>query len=209
MCPRLRHLLMTSTALLALGTMPSGAQPTGGNVVGGTATISGAGTNSVIVNQSSDRAIINWNTFNIGTGGSATFNQPGASHVNRVTEDSALGDRRHPHRQRVCVVINRDGAAGRNAVITTAGFSPRPTTSQRRLHGRPDGFNIRGRSDASIVTRHHHRVEPRLRRWSPGCSQQRHHQRATRHRVARLRQQLHPRHVWRQADPARGRRPDR
>ena len=47
----------------------------------------GAGTSSVIVNQTSDRAIVNWHTFNIATGGSATFNQPNSSSItlNRVT----------------------------------------------------------------------------------------------------------------------------
>ena len=87
MSPRLHDLLMTSTALLALGIAPASAQPTGPTVVGGTATVIGAGTSSVVVNQMTDKAIINWNTFNIATGGAATFNQPGAGSIalNRVT----------------------------------------------------------------------------------------------------------------------------
>jgi filamentous hemagglutinin family protein len=167
MSPSLRNQLMTSTALLALGAAlgvtllalgaaPSGAQPTGGNVVGGTATITGAGTNSVIVNQATDRAIINWNTFNIATGGAATFNQPGTSSItlNRVT--GGLGpsviDGTLTANGRV-FVINRDGMLfGRNAVINTAGFLA--TTNDIRnndfMAGR-NNFNIAGRADASIV----------------------------------------------------------
>ena len=87
MTSRLRNLLIDLDGA-AGARLRAQAQPTGGTVVvGGTATVTGAGTASVIVNQSSDRAIINWNTFNIGTGGPATFNQPGSSSItlNRVT----------------------------------------------------------------------------------------------------------------------------
>jgi filamentous hemagglutinin family protein len=156
MSPRLHNLLMTSTALLALGSVYAGAQPTGPNVVGGNATVSGAGTNSVIVNQTSDRAIINWNTFNVSTGGSATFNQPGSSSItlNRVT--GGLGpsviDGTISANGRV-FIINRDGMLfGRNAVVNTAGFLA--TTNDIRdadfMAGRMN-FNIPGRGDASIV----------------------------------------------------------
>jgi filamentous hemagglutinin family protein len=163
MSPRLRTLLMTSTALLALGSMlstlgagPAGAQPTGPNVVGGNATVSGAGTNSVIINQTTDRAIINWNTFNVSSGGSATFNQPGSSSItlNRVT--GGLGpsviDGTITANGRV-FIINRDGMLfGRGAVINTAGFLA--TTNDIRnadfMAGRIN-FNIPGRSSASIV----------------------------------------------------------
>ena len=87
MAPRFRTLLMTSTAVLALGVAPCVAQqPTGGTVVGGSASIGGTGGN-VTVNQSSQRAIINWTTFNIGAGTTTTFVQPDSSSVvlNRVT----------------------------------------------------------------------------------------------------------------------------
>ena len=63
------------------------AGPDGPVVVGGSASVTGAGTGTVNVNQSSNRAIINWNTFNIGTGETTTFVQPSTSSVilNRVT----------------------------------------------------------------------------------------------------------------------------
>src|SRR2546429_3028420 len=87
MHPRLRNLLLTTAALLALGAAPAAGGPAGGTVVGGGATIQGQGGPAVIVNQSSNSAIINWNTFNIGVNESVRFNQPGASSVvlNRVT----------------------------------------------------------------------------------------------------------------------------
>ena len=58
MHPRLRNLLLTTAALLALGAAPAAGGPAGGTVVGGTATIQGQGGPAVIVNQSSSSAII-------------------------------------------------------------------------------------------------------------------------------------------------------
>src|SRR5262245_17631102 len=83
---RLRNVLLTTSALLALGSSGA-AGPDGANVVSGAATVSGQGTGSVVINQMTPSAVINWNTFNIGVGESTRFNQPSASSVilNRVT----------------------------------------------------------------------------------------------------------------------------
>ena len=63
------------------------AGPNGAAVVAGSATVQGQGTASVVVNQSSQNAIINWNTFNIGAGETTTINMPSKSstELNRVT----------------------------------------------------------------------------------------------------------------------------
>ncbi|MGH6769953.1 MAG: S8 family serine peptidase [Xanthobacteraceae bacterium] len=156
MPPRLRNLLMTTTALIALGSVQSAAGPENGRVVGGTATIVGDGTRSVTVNQTSNRAIINWNTFNIGSGETTRFNQPNSSSVilNRV--DGGLGpsviNGTLTANGRV-FVINRDGMLfGRGAVINTAGFlaSTNDIRNKDFMAGRYR-FNIPGRPDASIV----------------------------------------------------------
>ena len=70
---RLRNVLLTSTALLALGAGAVSAGPDGPVVVGGSATVSGAGTSSTVINQNTNRAIINWNSFNIGSGETTLF----------------------------------------------------------------------------------------------------------------------------------------
>ncbi|MES2262903.1 MAG: filamentous hemagglutinin N-terminal domain-containing protein [Pseudomonadota bacterium] len=61
------------------------ALPRGGALAAGQATISQAG-NAMTVVQGSDKAILNWNSFNIGSQASVTFRQPGADAVilNRV-----------------------------------------------------------------------------------------------------------------------------
>src|SRR4051794_15593538 len=124
MSPRFRTLLLTTTALWAIGSGPAMAGPDGPNVVGGNATVSGAGTSSVQVNQSSQRAIINWNTFNIRQGETTTFVQPGSSSVtlNRVTGGlgpSQIYGTLNANGQ--VFLINRDGVlVGPTGVINTA-----------------------------------------------------------------------------------------
>ena len=189
MSPRIRNLLLTSTALLSLGSIPGAAGPDGGVVVGGSATIRGQGTSSVIVNQSSQRAIVNWHTFNIGTGESTRFNQPNSSSItlNRVTGGmgpSTINGMLSANGR--VFVINRDGMLfGRDARINTAGFvaSTSDIKNSDFMAGRYN-FNRPGpprRLDRQ--SRQHHRVEPRLRRaGGAGRAQFRHHHRDARHR---------------------------
>jgi filamentous hemagglutinin family protein len=153
---RLRNLVLTGTALLALGVGRVAAGPDGANVVGGAASIQGQGTSSVTINQSTPSAIINWRTFNIGVGENARFNQPSSSSValNRVTgglgPSEILGTLTANGR---VFIINRDGVLfGPAAVVNTAGFLA--TTNDIKnsdfMAGRYN-FNIPGRPDASIV----------------------------------------------------------
>ena len=64
--------------------------PTGGKVVGGQATLNANG-NTLNVNQSSQRGIVEWNTFNVGSQANVNFIQPSASAVtlNRVLDMNA------------------------------------------------------------------------------------------------------------------------
>ena len=93
---RRRPALLVSTALCATVTLvvslPAAAQPapnampTGGVVFSGSAAISQSA-NQTTINQASQRAAINWQTFNVGSQAQVQFNQPNASSValNRVT----------------------------------------------------------------------------------------------------------------------------
>lgn len=152
----LRNLALATTALLPLGIGFAVAGPNGGTVVGGGATIGGQGTSNVTINQSTPRAVINWHTFNIGTGETTTFNQPDSSSValNRVT--GGLGpsniDGTLNANGRV-FIVNRDGILfGPGAVINTSGFlaTTNDISNADFMAGRYN-FNIPGRPDASIV----------------------------------------------------------
>ena len=73
-------LIAVSAPLAAL------ANPTGGQVVGGQATIQNPNANNTIINQASEHAIINWQQFSIGSDQYVQFIQPDSAAVilNRV-----------------------------------------------------------------------------------------------------------------------------
>jgi filamentous hemagglutinin family protein len=66
-------------------TIPSDTTPQGGSVVGGSASIAQA-PGSTTINQSSERAAINWQSFDVGSNAKVQFNQPDANAIalNRV-----------------------------------------------------------------------------------------------------------------------------
>jgi filamentous hemagglutinin family protein len=173
-----RFLLNTSAALstratlaglacvVVLASAPGHANPLGATVPtgGGIGTIQGQGTSSVTVNQSSQKLIINWSTFNIGKGETTTFNQPGASSValNRVIGgqgpsflDGTLTANGH------VFIVNGDGILfGANSSINTAGFlaTTHNIGDADFMAGALTGkynFNIPGLPSASIVNLGH------------------------------------------------------
>ncbi len=79
-------------AALPLLARPAVAQvlPTGGTVTSGAAVIGPAANGSLAITQDSQRAIVNWQGFSIGQGGSVNIRQPGANAaiLNRVTGDA-------------------------------------------------------------------------------------------------------------------------
>jgi filamentous hemagglutinin family protein len=142
--------------LMGLAPMSALANPQGGQVAGGQATIAGQGTSHVTVNQGSQRAIINWNTFNIGAGEKTQFVQPGidAIALNRVTGPAApstiLGTIEANGR---VFLVNRDGILfGSSAVINTSGFlaTTHDITNADFMAGKTN-FTIPGNPSASIV----------------------------------------------------------
>ncbi|MBI2727610.1 MAG: filamentous hemagglutinin N-terminal domain-containing protein, partial [Polaromonas sp.] len=87
-----RSLSFLLSSLLALVSPLSRADlPTGGVVVAGQATVSTPTANSMRIDQATDKAALNWQTFNIGTGQSVQFVQPAATSValNRVIGNDA------------------------------------------------------------------------------------------------------------------------
>lgn len=101
------------------------ANPTGGSVSQGHATISGMGSSTVNINQVSSGAWINWNTFNVGLGETVNFNQPSANSVtwnqiNDANPSQILGD---INANGYVVLQNASGFfIGGQAVLTTHGL---------------------------------------------------------------------------------------
>src|SRR3984957_15430109 len=154
--PRAAGLVTVVVLAAAPLAVPAVAGPNGGTVVGGSATIQGQGSAAVTINQSSQNAIINWQTFNIGQGETTTFNQPNsaATALNRVIggQGPSFLDGTLTANGRG-FIVNGDGILfGAGSSINTAGFLA--TTNNIRNEDFMAGkynFNIPGRPDASIV----------------------------------------------------------
>ncbi len=89
-----RALLHGTSALTAAAVMASAgwalATPSGGTVVAGKATITQTGPKTIVINQQSNKVIIEWKNFDIGKGEKVVFTQPGAvaAALNRVLSGS-------------------------------------------------------------------------------------------------------------------------
>ena len=85
-----RATLSLSTLLVAAVLMPSQANgtPDGAKVVAGSASVTGQGTANVVVNQASERAFVEWDSFSLRPGETVRFNQPG---VSAITANKVVG----------------------------------------------------------------------------------------------------------------------
>ncbi|RYF68963.1 MAG: hypothetical protein EOO22_16905, partial [Comamonadaceae bacterium] len=79
---RRRRLALALVGAMAMPAAPALAQnlPESGAVVSGSATI-GSPSSTLVIDQTSQGAIIDWGSFSIGSGYGVTFNQPNASAV--------------------------------------------------------------------------------------------------------------------------------
>ncbi len=118
--------LALSLAHGAWAAAPSSAAqlPSGGVVKAGSATIGTSG-NAMTVNQASNRAVIDWNSFNVGARNTVDFVQPGANAVtlNRVVgnEGSVIDGALNANGQ--VFLLNPNGVLfGKHAVVDTGGL---------------------------------------------------------------------------------------
>jgi filamentous hemagglutinin family protein len=121
-CMKALSTLCLGTVLLA-GLPPALAHPTGGNVVGGAATISSVGSTTTI-HQTTDRAVINWQDFSIGAGELTRFVQPGmtSATLNRVLGGNPTEILGRLEANGSVFVLNPNGVlVGREGVINTGG----------------------------------------------------------------------------------------
>jgi filamentous hemagglutinin family protein len=150
-----RRIILAGTSLAALALAGAAhAGPSGGTVSAGSASIAGDGTGHVTVTQTSDRAILDWNSFSIGTGESTRFIQPGSTSVavNRVTgadPSSILGNLTANGR---VVLINRNGIAfGKDATVDVGGLVATTADIDRQAFMATGSLNFSGGSPSASV----------------------------------------------------------
>ncbi|PTY01552.1 hypothetical protein DB346_12440 [Verrucomicrobia bacterium LW23] len=135
--------------------LPLLANPSGGTVVGGSANISG-GPGQTTVNQSSQRAVINWRDFSIKKGETTTFVQPNSSSatLNRVTGPAASHINGRLNANGRVYLVNPNGVViGKSGRVNTAGFtaSTLDVSDQQFLAGKDLTFS--GNSTAKVVNK--------------------------------------------------------
>ncbi|OCL82468.1 MBG domain-containing protein [Arcobacter porcinus] len=125
--------------------------PKGGTVVSGTANISQDG-NTTNINQSSNKAIINWQDFSIKSNETVNFNQP---NINSITLNRVIGN----EKSIIDGVLNANGQVwlinsngvlfGKNSKVNTAGIvaSTKNISNEDFNNG---NYNFKGNSKASI-----------------------------------------------------------
>ncbi|MBT9494701.1 MAG: filamentous hemagglutinin N-terminal domain-containing protein, partial [Paucibacter sp.] len=137
-------------ALLATGAAPlAQALPQGGQVVAGAATINTPGAGQMLIQQSSDKASIDWRSFSIGTSESLRITQPSSSSVlvNRVSGGDAsqiLG--RIAANGRVFLSNPRGIVFGRDAVVDVGGLVATTLAIAPKLNEQ-GGYNLVGGAD--------------------------------------------------------------
>ena len=147
--------LTTVLAMLASNVPPCFANPQGGSVVGGSATIANT-QNTTTITQSTKNAIINWQSFNIAPQETTKFIQPDASSttLNRVTggggSSQIYGDLTANGR---VFIVNPDGIVfGKGAQVNVGGLvaTTHDIANADFMAGKYV-FSIPGNSSASVV----------------------------------------------------------
>ncbi|ALM84350.1 filamentous hemagglutinin N-terminal domain-containing protein [Bordetella sp. N] len=117
-----------TTLAVVIGSVVSGgaqANPTGGNVVAGSASINNAGNGTVNINQSSGKAIINWQGFSIGANETVNFVQPGSKSVtlNRVVGNDPSAIFGKLNANGTVMLVNPNGVVfGKSARVDVGGL---------------------------------------------------------------------------------------
>jgi filamentous hemagglutinin family protein len=137
----LRGALFASTALVmplvaprpALAQIAPNTTPQGGVVVGGSAAIAQA-PGSTVINQGSQRAAINWQSFDVGANAKVQFNQPNPSAIalNRVTGGNLSQINGQINANGQIVLINQSGVVfgkgsqvnAESVVVSTSDIAP-------------------------------------------------------------------------------------
>ena len=114
-------ILLAPACVLAAGVAVD-ALPTGGQVVAGSATIASTPAN-MSINQSSQRAVVNWQSFDVGANAQVNFNQPNAQAVtlNRVTGATASQIDGAVRANGQVIIVNSNGVSfGKGAQVDAA-----------------------------------------------------------------------------------------
>ena len=149
-----RAMLCVGSMALAFPASVAFANPQGGVVAGGQATITQSG-NTLDINQASSKAIINWNSFDVGTNEKTVFNQPSSSSIalNRVSSNNPSQILGQLDANGQVILVNPNGVFfGPHSQVNVSGLvaSTANIADSDFMAGKLN-FSQPGNSDASII----------------------------------------------------------
>src|ERR1700733_9390883 len=152
---RLRTSLKSSVAAISalwLVQAPASANPAGGQVASGSASISSSA-NALNIKQSSEGVVIDWSSFNVARGQTTIFKQPNseAIAVNRIGGDSASQIFGTLDANGRVVLINGDGLLfGKGSVVDVGSLVATSSDGSNKslLAGK---FTRAGNANASVI----------------------------------------------------------
>jgi filamentous hemagglutinin family protein len=152
--------VLRSSRALAFGVAalaaPAHANPVGGTVSAGSAAIQGQGTPVVQVNQTSDRAVIDWKSFNIAPGEVTRFNQPSAASaiLNRIHDQNPSQILGNLSANGQVMLVNPNGMLfGKDSRIDVSGLvaTSASISSQSFMNATPFRFGQPGLPDSAVI----------------------------------------------------------
>ncbi|MDP2205032.1 MAG: filamentous hemagglutinin N-terminal domain-containing protein [Alphaproteobacteria bacterium] len=155
-CRRLAFCI-TLAGFVGFAGFEAAANPSDGTVVSGSATISGTGTSTVTINQTTNKAIIEWGNFDINAGETTQFIQPDTSSLalNRVVNSNqATAINGNLIANGKVLVINPNGVLiGATGNVDVAGFVASTADIGNTAFMTGTGameFNKAGKADATV-----------------------------------------------------------
>lgn len=146
---------LACSIMLALLLFPALAEdlPTDGTVTAGTADIGAPSAGSLLIDQSSTNAIIDWGGFSIGSGNSVQFNNGSGATLNRVTGGNISAINGALGATGSVFVINQNGIiVGKDGVISTGGSFVASTLDVDNVNFMDGGdLTFSGTSNASAI----------------------------------------------------------
>lgn len=153
---RLRAALLGTTLLIAVPVLAMAQElPTGGTVASGNVSIRTPAPDSLLIQQNSDRAVVNWDSFSIGSGGAVNIRQPGTNSaiLNRVTGDTTSAIHGSLNANGQVFVVNPNGIViGKEGQVRTGGGFVASTLNISDENFNRGRFVLRGNGASAGVT---------------------------------------------------------
>jgi filamentous hemagglutinin family protein len=128
--------------------------PSGGSVAAGAAAIASPSARTLNINQTTNQAIVNWQSFSVGQGGTVNFNQPSASSaiLNRVTGATPSSIAGTINAAGTVLLVNPNGIAITSSGVVNTGSFAASTLDIKNDDFLAGKYKFTGNGSSAVVT---------------------------------------------------------